>query len=113
MSGDSDTLVVAVDGACPHNGTLQATKSSIGVFFGPDSPFNMSEKIDRPEGVLHTTNYAELTAVHNALCLIKDSPFLSEWRAREEKRVLTAIIMTDSTDIYNSLTTWIWKWREK
>ncbi|KAB8301206.1 hypothetical protein EYC80_003097 [Monilinia laxa] len=112
MSGDSDTLVVAVDGACPDNGTQPATKSSIGVFFGPDSPFNLSEKIARSEGVLHTTNYAELMAVHNALCLIKNGSFLSEWRTREEKKVLTAIIMTDSTNVYNSLTTWIWKWRE-
>ncbi|RAL66371.1 hypothetical protein DID88_006040 [Monilinia fructigena] len=112
MSGDPDTLVVAVNGACPDNGIQPATKSSIGVFFGPDSPFNLSEKIARPEGVLHTTNYAELMAVHNVLCLIKNSSFLSEWRTREEEKVLTAIIMTDSTNVYNSLTAWIWKWRE-
>ncbi|KAJ8071496.1 hypothetical protein OCU04_001816 [Sclerotinia nivalis] len=111
ISGDPKTLVVAVDGACPHNGSDLATESSFGIFFGEGSIFNMYDTIERPAGVVHTNNYAELMAVYRALKLIKDSSFFNVWRADAENGpTSTAIIMTDSTYVYDSVTAWIWKW---
>ncbi|ESZ90987.1 hypothetical protein SBOR_8621 [Sclerotinia borealis F-4128] len=111
MSGDPKSLVVAVDGACPHNGSDLAKKSSFGIFFGQNSTFNLCETIERPEGELHTNNYAELMAVYRALKLVGDSSLLESWRAQDGEG-LTAMIMTDSAYVSNSFTTWIWKWRE-
>ncbi|TGO83356.1 hypothetical protein BPOR_0660g00090 [Botrytis porri] len=111
MTGDKKSLVLAVDGACPHNGSELAKTSSLGVFFGPHSPFNMYEKISRNDGVKHTNNYAELMAASFALHLIKNSSLFKEWRANHETG-LTAIIMTDSSYVYDIFTTWIWKWRK-
>ncbi|TGO20519.1 hypothetical protein BPAE_0288g00010 [Botrytis paeoniae] len=111
MAGDKKSLVVAVDGACPHNGSELAKTSSVGVFFGPHSPFNMYEKITRNDGIKHTNNYAELVAASFALHLIKNSSLFKQWRANHETR-LTAIIMTDSTYVHSIFTTWIWNWRK-
>ncbi|KAF7872478.1 hypothetical protein EAF04_003399 [Stromatinia cepivora] len=113
ISGDPKTLVVAADGACPYNGTDLARESSFGIFFGEGSIFNMYDTIERPAGVAHTNNYAELMAVYRALKLIKDSSFFDVWRADAENGpTSTAIIMTDSTYVYESVTAWIWKWRQ-
>ncbi|QSZ33730.1 hypothetical protein DSL72_005301 [Monilinia vaccinii-corymbosi] len=111
MSGDPKTLVVAVHGACPHNGSPLVTKSSFGLFFGEGSNLNMYEQISRPAGQVHTNSHAELMAVYHALHLIDDSSLLDKWRARNGE-ILTAIIMTDSAYVYDIFTTWIWEWRD-
>lgn len=55
--------VVAVDGACLGNGTVNA-RASAGVYFGPGSSFNQSSMLDMPR----TTNQvAELMAAVLAL----------------------------------------------
>ncbi|KAI9647220.1 hypothetical protein NHQ30_003603 [Ciborinia camelliae] len=113
ISGDPKTLVVAVDGACPHNGSDLATKSSFGIFFGEGSIFNVYDMVKKPAGEVHTNNHAELMAVYHALELIGDSSLFESWRVNyksEEK--LAVILMTDSTYVYDSFTTWIWTWRE-
>ncbi|EXK25715.1 hypothetical protein FOMG_17634 [Fusarium oxysporum f. sp. melonis 26406] len=57
-SGARRSLVVFIDGACPANGPA-ALQASVGVYFGPESPKNISRLIDtsRP-----TNQLAEITA---------------------------------------------------
>ncbi|KAI1190219.1 hypothetical protein F5B17DRAFT_105461 [Nemania serpens] len=57
-----DSLVVAVDGACPDNGSHIATKSACGVYFGPDNPENVAVRIHEIPGTVHTNQRAELVA---------------------------------------------------
>ncbi|KAK2480387.1 hypothetical protein H9L39_07955 [Fusarium oxysporum f. sp. albedinis] len=57
------SLVVFIDGACPANGPA-ALQASVGVYFGPESPKNISRLIDtsRP-----TNQLAEITAAVEAM----------------------------------------------
>ncbi|KAF5525053.1 Ribonuclease H1 [Colletotrichum aenigma] len=68
-SGHEDPLVIAIDGACPGNGTIRATKSGYGVFFAPGNPKNMAARIPNHllEGAKHTNNIAEITSAISAL----------------------------------------------
>ncbi|KAK2730040.1 hypothetical protein CKAH01_09818 [Colletotrichum kahawae] len=68
-----DSLIVAVGGACSANGP---NKSAVGVYFGPNNPFNLSLAVptmyrvgEGGEKLLlrHTTHRAELHAVIAAL----------------------------------------------
>ncbi|TGO31646.1 hypothetical protein BHYA_0457g00020 [Botrytis hyacinthi] len=108
-------FVVAVDGACPGNGTTRAKKSSFGVFFGPDSPLNTYDTITRPSGEKHTNNYSELMAILHALELLKhhsglrnyisDHPLLIHHSFRVD-----VIIITDSKFVHGCLTSWLPIW---
>ncbi|RKK10407.1 hypothetical protein BFJ66_g17584 [Fusarium oxysporum f. sp. cepae] len=62
-SGARRSLVVFIDGACPANGPA-ALQASVGVYFGPESPKNISRLIDtsRP-----TNQLAEITAAVEAM----------------------------------------------
>ncbi|KAJ3952242.1 hypothetical protein N0V92_011333 [Colletotrichum tropicale] len=87
----SDSLVIAVDGACPRNGT-GATTSSIGVYFGPGNENNLSAKIpDELAGFSgHTNNRAEIYA---AIAGLKIARTLCEKRGqRAEKRSVKAAL---------------------
>ncbi|KAF0321701.1 ribonuclease H-like protein [Colletotrichum asianum] len=87
----SDSLVIAVDGACPRNGT-GATTSSIGVYFGPGNENNLSAKIpDELAGFSgHTNNRAEIYA---AIAGLKIARTLCERRGqRPEKRSVKAAL---------------------
>ncbi|CAD6443702.1 0d751df8-7078-487a-8202-a339ff12cdc6-CDS [Sclerotinia trifoliorum] len=109
-------LVIAADGACPHNGTSLAKKSSFGVFFGPDSPLNTYDLIPRPPGEKHTNNYAELMSVLHALELVKHHITLREWIIKTAKRIkhmvrkVMVVIIVDSEFVENRLTMWIQVW---
>ncbi|KAF5508772.1 hypothetical protein CGCF413_v002521 [Colletotrichum fructicola] len=71
-SSHYDSLIIAVASACPANGP---NKSAIGVFFGPNNPFNLSLAVPtmyRVEGgekllLRHTKHRAELYGVIAAL----------------------------------------------
>lgn len=100
---DYDAIVVFVDGACRGNGTPYA-KGGYGVYFGPESPYNVSKPLK--ENSPQTSQRAELTAVLVALNQIErvvhdyqDYPYLF-------------IIATDSAYLVNSLTSYIYKWRQ-
>ncbi|KAL3302833.1 Ribonuclease H1 [Colletotrichum asianum] len=77
-SGHEDPLVIAIDGACPGNGTNRATKSGYGVFFAPGNPKNMAARIPNHllEGGKHTNNIAEImsaiSALHGATIVARD-----------------------------------------
>ncbi|KAJ0340095.1 hypothetical protein COL922a_003732 [Colletotrichum nupharicola] len=68
-SGHEDPLVIAIDGACPGNGTVRATKSGYGVFFAPGNPKNTAARIPNHllEGAKHTNNIAEIMSAISAL----------------------------------------------
>ncbi|ESZ90983.1 hypothetical protein SBOR_8617 [Sclerotinia borealis F-4128] len=103
-------LVKAVDGACPHNGKSSATKSSFGVFFGPESPLNTYDVITRPPGEKYTNSYAELRSAFHALQLVKHNIKLRDWRKKHMVRRLPVIMMTDSKYVLDCLTKWIEGW---
>ena len=109
------TVVVAVDGACPGNGTIQAQKSSFGVFFGPDSPLNTYDTITRPSGEKHTNNYAELMAMLHALELLKHHSELRQWIFKHPLLIdctfkIGVIIITDSKFVHDCLILWLPSW---
>jgi ribonuclease HI len=90
-------IQVYTDGACVGNGTAGA-RGGIGVWFGPDSPHNVSRPIAGP---LHTNNVAELQAIEAAIHVL------------ETLHVPAAVIHTDSMYAINALTRWAPKWATK
>ncbi|KAF7900972.1 hypothetical protein EAF00_003193 [Botryotinia globosa] len=114
MAGDTNSLVVAVDGACSQDGSGSECKSSYGIFFGENSSFNTHNTIERSDGEQQTKDYAQLVAVDRALDLTKNSSVLENWRSSGEREgSFTIIIMTDSRYVYNTFTTLIWLWRKE
>ncbi|KAF7916530.1 hypothetical protein BELL_0130g00010 [Botrytis elliptica] len=108
-------FVVAVDGACPGNGTTRAERSSFGVFFGPDSPFNTYGTIARPSGEKHTNNYSELMAILHALELLKHHSGLRNYISEHPLLIhhsfrVDVIIITDSKFVHSCLTSWLPIW---
>ncbi|TRX91649.1 hypothetical protein FHL15_007431 [Xylaria flabelliformis] len=112
-----DSLVVAVDGPCPGNGTYQATKSACGVFFGPLAPNNMSFRVPDTPGYSHTSQRAELSA---AIAAIKASkPFIYNGGQVDCEDCATPctvkhlVIKSDSAYLVNGMTEHIEKWQER
>lgn len=93
----SKTLHVYTDGACSNNGRGNA-KAGIGVYFGDDSCWNISE----PLGGRPTNNRAEIHAAVRALEQIRKMPEIPE----EIK------LYTDSQFLINGITKWINKWKK-
>ncbi|TEY46822.1 hypothetical protein BOTCAL_0313g00130 [Botryotinia calthae] len=113
MAGDKKSLVVAIDGVCPQDGSGSESKSSYGIFFGGGSSFNMYDTIETSDREQHTNDYAQLMGIDRALDLIKNNPVLEKWRSTGEREgSFTTIIMTDSTYVYDNFTTSIWLWRK-
>ncbi|KAI0545015.1 ribonuclease H-like protein [Xylaria curta] len=112
-----DSLVVAVDGACPGNGSYQATKSACGVFFGPDAPENLAFRVPDTPGYSHTSQRAELSA---AIAAIEASrTFIyngGQWDCEgcdTPCAVKQLVIKSDSAYLVNGMTEHIEKWRER
>jgi len=102
--------IVFVDGACSRNGNLTFATGGYGVYFGPNSSHNVSNpmKPKNPEMPFPTpTNQrAELKAALVALDRIQyhasqDDGFRGLW-----------IIATDSAYVVDSITKWIYNWRD-
>jgi ribonuclease HI len=94
---------VYVDGACPGNGQSWA-RGGYGVFFGPNSDSNVSKPLK--DGTPQTSQRAELMATLVALHQIEN--FVSY--NPDYHRLW--VILTDSAYVVNSLTNYIYKWRE-
>ncbi|KAK7420519.1 hypothetical protein QQX98_002717 [Neonectria punicea] len=62
-AGTRRSLVVFIDGACPANGPA-ALQASVGVYFGPDSPKNISRLVNTSR---LTNQLAEITAAVEAM----------------------------------------------
>jgi len=88
----NNNLYVYTDGACINNGQPNA-RASIGVYFNKDNPNNISLELTNHNKPL-TNNIAELTAVIEAIKLIKDN----------EKP--NKIIVTDSEYVIKCVTTY-------
>ncbi|KAF9017298.1 ribonuclease H-like protein [Hymenopellis radicata] len=97
---DTRTILISVDGACSRNGTPSA-RAGVGIFFGPDSPHNISEAID---GV-QTSQRAEILAAIKALkkvSLLLQNVF----------SVNTIVLLSDSQYVVGAMTEWIFAWKE-
>ena len=94
------TIGLYIDGACPGNGTPSA-KGGIGVYFGPNSPYNISESLPGPN---QTSQRAELLAARAAFRQI-------EHVVTQNKGLELFIVVTDSAYLVNCLAKYVYKWR--
>jgi ribonuclease HI len=93
----SNKLYVYTDGACINNGSPNA-RAGIGIYFSKDNPLNVSKEL---KGAKVTNNIAELTAVIEAIQLIKDM------------KMKDKIIVTDSEYVIKCATTYGKKLEER
>lgn len=109
-----DSLIVAVDGACPGNGSDRAVKSACGVYFGPDAADNMAFRVPDEDGYAHTNQRAELKAAIAAI--IKSKRFVThggQWECDGCPKPCTVkhiVIKSDSAYLVNGITEHIRKW---
>ncbi|KAJ8131575.1 hypothetical protein O1611_g2052 [Lasiodiplodia mahajangana] len=110
-----DSLVVAVDGACPGNGTPNATKSAYGVFFGDDLPDNIADRVPDIPGYSHTNQRAEIIAAIAAIQASREYIYNGgQWPCNDcptPCAVTHLVIKTDSAYLVNSMTAYIENWR--
>lgn len=114
-----DSIILAVDGACPGNGTQAATKSAFGVYFGPSDTTghsNWSFQIPDTRDYEHTNQRAEL---HGAIAGLRAAfAFVmhgGQWDCKPAYcdtpcTVKHVIIKTDSAYVVNNLTDSTPKW---
>jgi len=103
LPAHSNTLIIAVDGACRSNGRKNATpQSALGIFVGHSSPHNFHQKL--PWAL--TNQVAELMAGWAGLMVA--SKVLMEDR---EDKLDTVIIKSDSEYLVKGMTDWILKWQ--
>ncbi|KAI1250624.1 hypothetical protein MGN70_007681 [Eutypa lata] len=119
-----DSMIVAVDGACPGNGTDRAVRSACGVYFGPRDASdggqqNIAFQVPDVPGHPHTSQRAELHAAIAALSEAKK--FATEggqWPCKIPEQCASPcpikhlIIKSDSAYLVNSMTDTISKWQE-
>ncbi|KAK8055219.1 hypothetical protein PG993_000446 [Apiospora rasikravindrae] len=119
-----DSLVIAIDGACPGNGSLNATRSGGGIFFGTsfganspttDYKQNFAFRIPDHSYYPHTSQRAELHAAAGAL--LKARHYVNEGgqfpcegcvRPCTVKHI---VLKTDSAYLVKGITSHINKWR--
>jgi len=95
-------IVVSVDGACIGNGQYWA-RGGYGIYFGPQSRFNVSNPLKTGP---HTSQRVELMACFVALNQIEKFCWMND-----SCRQLTFVIATDSAYLFNSITSYVYKWR--
>ncbi|KAJ7457289.1 ribonuclease H-like domain-containing protein [Mycena galericulata] len=97
---DKRTIVISVDGACSGNGT-QSARAGVGIFFGPNSPHNVSESISGTQ----TSQRAEILAATKALQ--KVSVLLEN-----DFGVGCIVLLSDSQYVVGAMTEWVFGWKE-
>ncbi|KAF8534598.1 ribonuclease H-like domain-containing protein [Trichophaea hybrida] len=98
---DESSVLVFTDGACPNNGCSTAV-GSISVYFGPNSPHNISQRL--PAAETQTSQRAEIQAAVTALSILKkelDTVF----------SIRKIVIATDSEYIVKAMSEWVFKWK--
>lgn len=110
----ADSMVVAIDGACPFNGTDQATRSACGVYFGPGAN-NWSWRVsDSVFGHSHTSSRADIHAAIGAVKAIM--PYALDGgqvvcdHSGPPCRARHVVIKSDSAYLVGSITQHINKW---
>ncbi|XP_063771545.1 ribonuclease H1-like isoform X2 [Pseudophryne corroboree] len=92
---ESDSAVVYTDGCCSRNGQPRA-QAGVGVYWGPDHPLNVSERLEgRP-----TNQRAEIQAACKAL---------EQARSQNLSKIE---IRTDSEFTINGATKWTSNWKD-
>ncbi|RBR24108.1 uncharacterized protein FIESC28_03107 [Fusarium coffeatum] len=102
----TDSIVIAVDGACRGNGTPSA-RAAIGVFVSETSKFNQSVLLSES----HVTNQiAELRAGILALEQVME---IVRAKALGKEPLHTVVIKADSEYLVKGMTEWVFKWESK
>ncbi|KAL9115623.1 MAG: hypothetical protein Q9187_007223 [Circinaria calcarea] len=96
----TDSLIIAVDGACRGNGTTKAL-SAIGVYFAKDSSWNSSTPVYDPTP---SNQKAELRACLRALATA------IAVKVHEMEHLSQIVIKADSEYVVKGMTEWIFKW---
>lgn len=89
-----DATVVYTDGCCSGNGRLKA-KAGIGVYWGPNHPLNVAERLEGRQ----TNQRAEIQAACKAL------------EQAKSQNIAKLVIYTDSMHTINGITKWIHSWK--
>jgi ribonuclease HI len=102
LLGNENATLVFIDGACARNGTPSAT-GGYGVYWGPNSDYNVCKPLKASQP--HTSQRAELTAAIVALNQIE-----RQFKESDNESNLY-ILVTDSAYLVNSMTDYVYKWR--
>lgn len=89
-----DSVVVYTDGCCSANGKSSA-RAGIGVYWGPNHPLNVSERLDGRQ----TNQRAEIQAACRALEVAK------------QNQIDKLVLYTDSKFTINGVTSWVKTWK--
>lgn len=89
-----DAVVVYTDGCCSGNGKINA-RAGIGVYWGPNHPLNVAERLPGRQ----TNQRAELQAACRAL------------EQAKEKNIKKLVLYTDSKFTINGVTSWVKNWK--
>ncbi|XP_029352279.1 ribonuclease H1 isoform X1 [Echeneis naucrates] len=89
-----DAVVVYTDGCCSGNGRNGA-RAGIGVYWGPDHPLNVAERLQGRQ----TNQRAELQAACKAL------------EQAKERNFKKLVLYTDSMFTINGVTSWVKNWK--
>lgn len=95
LENKEKSVCIYTDGACCSNGKNGA-KAGIGVYWGPNHPLNVSERLPGRQ----TNNRAEIHAAVRALNQAKENGFND------------VIIYTDSNFLIKGVTKWIHTWKK-
>ncbi|KAK1171866.1 ribonuclease H1 isoform X1 [Acipenser oxyrinchus oxyrinchus] len=91
-----DAVVVYTDGCCSGNGKTKGARAGIGVYWGPDHPMNVCDRLPgRP-----TNQRAEIHAASRAC---------EQAKSMNIKKI---VIYTDSMFTINGITKWISNWKK-
>jgi ribonuclease HI len=111
-------MIIAVDGACPGNGTDKAWRSAFGVYLGnKDYVDNLAFCVPDAPGYAHTNQRAELYAALAALqyaerFAMNGGQWLCEFPPCSKPCTIRhLVIKSNSTYLVNSMTSHIHKWR--
>ncbi|KAJ7474862.1 ribonuclease H-like domain-containing protein [Mycena latifolia] len=97
---DTRTVLISIDGACAGNGTPSA-RAGVGIFFGPNSPHNVSEAISGTQTNQRAEILAATKALRKASTLLKDVFTVSK-----------IVLMTDSKYVIGAMTEWVFAWKD-
>ncbi|XP_062857475.1 ribonuclease H1 isoform X3 [Trichomycterus rosablanca] len=89
-----DAVVVYTDGCCSRNGKTGA-RAGIGVYWGPNHPLNVAERLSGRQ----TNQRAELQAACKALEQSRD------------QNIKKLVLYTDSKFTINGITSWVKNWK--
>ncbi|XP_073529080.1 ribonuclease H1 isoform X2 [Phyllobates terribilis] len=89
-----DSTVVYTDGCCSRNGRLKA-RAGIGVYWGPNNPLNVAERLEGKQ----TNQRAEIQAACKAL------------EQAKSENITKLVLYTDSMHTINGITKWIHSWK--